>query len=142
MFNITKFFGNGVNGTLLAKDNCAVSHNGPWKQLYPGTLLDRWHIGDFASAEYTISVDLNNANRELIKCIVVAGVETANIVVFARTNLSNNLIRIDAKVNNSYVDIIIDPVDVLSGQEVTFSSSGAKVIYTVQYFNAQNSLSR
>ena len=141
MFNITKFFSVAANGALLSKNNGAVAHNGPWKQVYPNTLLDRWHVGDFSTAEYTISVDYNMGNREIIKCIVVANVQTASVVIYARNNLGNDLITISAEVNNSYVDIFVSPVEIVTNEVVTFSSSGAKAIYTVQYFYNQLPLS-
>lgn len=141
MFNISKFFGTGANGALLAKNNSATSHNGPWKQVYTDTLLDRWHFGDFSSAEYTISTDFSKEHRELLKCTVVANIQTASIVIYARNNLGNNLLDVTAQVNNSYVDIIINPIEVLVNDIVTFTSAGAKVIYTVQYFCNQQPLS-
>jgi hypothetical protein len=140
MFNISKFFGTGANGALLAKNNSAVAHNGPWVQAYPNTKLDRWHVGDFSSAEYTISIDLDSANREIIKCIIVANIQTASVVIYARNNLGNSLLNISADVNDSYVDVIVNPIDVITENVVTFTSAGAKVIYTVQYFYNQQPL--
>jgi hypothetical protein len=140
MFNITKFFGIGANGALLAKNNAAVAHNGPWKQAYPNTVIDRWHVGDFSSAEYTISSDLNMSNREIIKCLVVANVQTASIVIYARNNLGNDLLNVSVEVNNSYVEVIINPIEVTTEDVVTFTSAGAKSIYTVQYFCNQQPL--
>jgi hypothetical protein len=145
MFNITKFFSTAVNGALLSKNNGAVAHNGPWKQAYPNTVLDRWHVGDFSTAEYTISVDYNMGNREIVKCIVVANVQTASVVIYARNNLGNDLINISANVNNSFVGVFVNPVQVITliddEEVVTFDSAGARVIYTVQYFYNQLPLS-
>jgi hypothetical protein len=145
MFNITKFFSVAANGALLSKNNGAVAHNGPWKHAYPNTVLDRWHVGDFSTAEYTISVDYNMGNREIVKCTIVANVQTASVVIYARNNLGNDLITISADVNNSYVDIVVNPVQVISivddEEVVTFDSAGARVIYTVQYFYNQLPLS-
>ena len=53
----------GLQNTLLFKNNLGTSHNGPWKQVYVDTLLDRWHMGSFSSAEYTISADLDSNNK-------------------------------------------------------------------------------
>ena len=141
MFNISKFFSVAANGALLSKNNGAVAHNGPWKQAYPNTLIDRWHIGDFSTAEYTFSIDYNMGNREIVKCTIVANVQTASVVIYARNNLGNDLITISADVNNSYVDVFVNPVEVVVANVVTFSSAGARVIYTVQYFYNQLPLS-
>ena len=56
MFNLSKFFNKGLKDSVLFLSNGAMSHNGPWKQVYTNTLLDRFHVGDFSSAEYTICV--------------------------------------------------------------------------------------
>jgi hypothetical protein len=135
MFNILKFFSHGRKDSILFKNNGSISHNGPWKQVYPNTLLDRWHVGEFSSAEYTISIDLDNNDRELIKCLVTAGLDLASVVVYARSRLSRNLIEITATVNDSYVDIFLNPA-----ADDSTPTSGAKVIYTVQYFQSQNPL--
>ena len=62
MFNLSKFFNKGLKDSVLFLSNGAMSHNGPWKQVYTNTLLDRFHVGDFSSAEYTISVDYDKDN--------------------------------------------------------------------------------
>jgi len=100
MFNILKFFSQGRKDSILFKNNGAVSHNGPWKQIYTDTLLDRWHVGEFSSAEYTISVDLDNNDKELVKCLITAGLDIASVIVYARSNLGRNLVEITAEVND------------------------------------------
>jgi hypothetical protein len=135
MFNILKFFGHGRKDSILFKSNGALSHNGPWKQIYPDTLLDRWHVGEFSSAEYTISVDIDNNDRELVKCLITAGLDVASVVIYGRSNLGRNLVEITATVNNSYVDVVLNPAN-----EDSTPTDGAKVIYTVQYFQNQNPL--
>ena len=135
MFNILKFFSQGRKDSVLFKNNGAMSHNGPWKQIYPDTLLDRWHVGEFSSAEYTISVDLDNNDKELVKCLITAGLDIASVAIYARSNLGRNLVEITATVNDSYVDVILNP-----SSEDSTTTAGAKVIYTVQYFQNQNPL--
>lgn len=135
MFNILKFFSQGRKDSILFKNNGALSHNGPWKQVYTDTLLDRWHVGEFSSAEYTVSVDLDNNDKELIKCLITASLDTASVMIYARSNLGRDLIEITATVNDSYVDVILNP-----SSEDSSSTAGAKVIYTVQYFQNQNPL--
>ncbi len=136
MFNILKFFSEGRKNSILFKNNGSVSHNGPWKQVYEDTLLDRWHVGEFSSAEYTISADLGNSDKELIKCLITASLNIASVVVYSRSNLGRNLIEVSATVNNSYVDVVLNP----ASTEDSTSTAGTKVIYTVQYFQNQNPL--
>lgn len=131
MFNIANYFREGIKKTLLVKNNGATSHNGPWKQVYSNTQVERWHAGEFSAAEFTISVDFNNANKEIIKCIVSVGVDYANLSIVGRSNLGNDLANLTVTVNQSYVDLLISPV---AGYE------GAKFIYTASYFQNQNPL--
>ena len=63
MQNLKKYLTDGLKNTLLFRNNAGTSYNGPWKQLYTNTLLDRWHVGNFSSVEYTISVDFDVLNK-------------------------------------------------------------------------------
>tara|TARA_Y200000002_G_scaffold360899_1_gene346543 strand:- start:355 stop:750 length:396 start_codon:yes stop_codon:yes gene_type:complete len=127
MFKLDKFFNKGLKDSVLLTGT--ISHNGPWKQAYANTLLDRFHVSDFSSAEYTISADYDKDNKEIIKVLVTASLDEASVVVYARNNLGTNLLDITATVNKSYVDITVNP---------TTGKEGSKVIYTVQYFQNQN----
>lgn len=129
MFSLAKFFNKGLKDSVLFLSNGAMSHNGPWKQVYTNTLLDRFHVGDFSSAEYTISVDYDKDKKEILKVLVTASLDEASIIIYARNNLGIDLVNITAIVNNSYVDIIANP---------TASNEGSKIIYTVQYYQNQN----
>ena len=112
-------------------NNGATSHNGPWKQAYTNTQVERWHAGEFSSAEFTISIDYDNANKEIVKAIVAVGVDYANLSVVGRSNLGNDLIDLSVTVNQSYVDLLITAK---TGYE------GAKFIFTANYFQNQNPL--
>ena len=127
MFKLDKFFSKGLKESVLLTGS--VSHNGPWKQAYADTLIDRFHVSDFSSAEYTISADYDKDNKEIIKVLVTASVDDASVIIYARNNLGTNLIDVSATVNQSYVDIIVNP---------TTSKEGSKIIYTAQYYQNQN----
>tara|TARA_B100000886_G_scaffold306743_1_gene239293 strand:- start:202 stop:597 length:396 start_codon:yes stop_codon:yes gene_type:complete len=127
MFKLDKFFSKGLKDSVLLTGS--VSHNGPWKQAYADTLIDRFHVSDFSSAEYTISADYDKDNKEIIKVLVTASVDDASVIIYARNNLGTNLIDVSATVNQSYVDIIVNP---------TTSKEGSKIIYTAQYYQNQN----
>ena len=127
MFKLDKFFSKGLKDSVLLTGS--VSHNGPWKQAYADTLIDRFHVSDFSSAEYTISADYDKDNKEIIKVLVTASVDDASVIIYARHNLGTNLIDVSATVNQSYVDIIVNPAT---------SKEGSKIIYTAQYYQNQN----
>ena len=143
MQNLTKYLTEGIKNTLLFKNNSGTSHNGPWKQVYTNTQLDRWHVGDFSSVEYTISADYDVNNKEIIKVLITASRDRASIVVYARNNTLTDMLTVSATVNDSYVDVILNPIIVVEdidqgilGQDYT----GVKVIHTAQYFHTQTPL--
>ena len=130
MINILDFFAKGLKNTLLLKNNGGFSHNGPWINLAENTQLDRWHVNDFVSVDYTICVDRDETNKEILKFLIVATKDTARIVEYARNNTNIDLISVDAFVNNSYVDIVVSPK--------ILKATGAKVFFTGQYFQNQS----
>jgi hypothetical protein len=143
MQNLKKYLTDGLKNTLLFRNNSGTSHNGPWKQVYTNTLLDRWHVGDFSSVEYTISADFDVDNKEIIKVLVTASRNQASVVVYARNNTVNSILTISATVNDSYVDIILNPIIVIGDVELDIlpqDYTGTKVIHTAQYFHTQTSL--
>ena len=143
MQNLKKYLTDGLKNTLLFRNNSGPSHNGPWKQVYTDTLLDRWHVGDFSSVEYTISADFDVNNKEIIKVLITASRDRASIVVYARNNTLNDLLSISATVNDSYVDVILNPIIIQENEELEILGqdyTGTKVIHTAQYFHTQTPL--
>lgn len=143
MQNLKKYLTDGLKNTLLFRNNAGTSHNGPWKQVYTDTLLDRWHVGDFSSVEYTISADFDVDNKEIIKVLITASKDQASVVVYARNNTYNSMLTVTATVNDSYVDVILNPIIVTGDVELDIlpqDYTGTKVIYTAQYFHTQTSL--
>jgi len=125
--NINDYISNGLNDTLLVQNNGGFSHNGPWKNLQDDTLVDKFFIGDISSAEYTISIDLNSENKEILKCLVTSSVSDAKVVVYARNYTDNSLAELYALHNNQYVELYINP------KNAAFKS--ARFIHTVNYFH-------
>ena len=143
MQNLKKYLTDGLKNTLLFKNNAGTSHNGPWQQVYTDTLLDRWHVGNFASVDYTISADFDVNNKELIKIAVTATKDTASVVVYARNNTANDILTVSATVNDSYVDVILNPKIVVADPDADILAqdyTGTKVIYTAQYYHTQTPL--
>lgn len=122
----------GILNTLLLKNNSGFSHNGPWIHVTDNTLIDKWHIGDIGSAEYTISADLNPENKEILKCLITATENNANVAIYAKNYTVQELINIEVRVNNSYLELRASPT--------TPKTSGTKLIFTAHYFHNQNLL--
>jgi hypothetical protein len=124
--NISDYFTKGLKKTLKFRNNANLSYKGQWTQLFDNTVIDEFFVGDFMAAEYTICVDAGSVDREIIKCLVVAGVETANITTYGRVNLGNNLINLSANVDSSKVSITASPIGL----------AGKKFYYTANYYYA------
>jgi hypothetical protein len=132
--NITDYFTTGLKKTLRFRNNANLSYSGQWIQLFDNTIIDEFFVGDFMAAEYTICVDAGSINREIIKCLVVAGVDTANITIYGRVNLGNDLVNVTAAVDASKLSLIVSPIE-SDDSTVGFSvSSGSKCYYTAKYF--------
>lgn len=125
--NINDYVTNGLNDTLLVKNNGGFSHYGPWKNLQDDTLVDKFFIGDISSAEYTVSIDLNSDNKEILKCLVTSSLEEAKVVVYGRNYTDKTLADLYALVNNQFVELYINP------KNPAFKS--ARFIHTVNYFH-------
>jgi hypothetical protein len=78
------------------------------------------------SAEYTIVVDNGRSDKEVIKAIVVAGVDTAGITVIGRSNLVEDIVNITASVNDSSFQLILNPAN--------SSKIGARVMFSATYY--------
>jgi hypothetical protein len=131
MFNANEVFSRGSNNTVQI-NNTGFSYNNSWQQIYEKTLIERWYLGDFSGADYTITVDLNANNKEIVKCLVVATVDDASLVVYARNNTNIDLVELSAIVNETYLELYISPKDV--------KVNGAKFFYTGNYFVNQTPL--
>lgn len=129
---LDKFLSEGLKNTILLRNNSGFSYAGSYVTAENNTLLDRWHLGDFSSVEYTISADYDSENREILKCLVTAGLQNSNISIYSRASTNVDLIDVEARVNNSYVDVLVSPKQ--DKLEKT------KVIFTARYFEAQNPL--
>ena len=130
------FFSKGAKNTVALKGGTNFSYIGPWVKLMESpiqTRLDRWHLGEFCAVEYSIVADFDTTNREIVKCIVTAGKDIADLTIYGRSNLGASILNITATVNNSYVDIIATP----SNEDSTVLA-GAKVLYQATYFKTLN----
>ena len=89
--DILKYFKKGLRGTVLVQGS-HFSYGGSWKSVETSLPLDRWYQGDFASAEYTISIELGRDKKEIIKCIIKM-----------LTNQRGSLIHITPSIFNTFI---------------------------------------
>jgi hypothetical protein len=120
------YFIRGTHNTLRLKNSTQFSYKNHAIQVHPNTVIDEWHVGEIMSAEYTIVVDNGRSDKEVIKAIVVAGVDTAGITVIGRSNLVEDIVNITASVNDSSFQLILNPAN--------SSKIGARVMFSATYY--------
>lgn len=142
MINFAKYFFQGIKNTLRVQNGVNFAYKGPWQTVTTNTVIDEWYVGDFMAAEYTIVIDVGNTRKEIIKCLVVAGPENANVTVYGRTNLRENLIDITATVNASKLQLVANPTSSPDGSTYDNSSLllGSKMIFSATYYYTINEL--
>jgi hypothetical protein len=128
MIDLNKYFKKGLRNTVLLANNAQLSYAGRWQEVYSNLPIDRWHVGDFSSAEYTLNVELGKDRKEIIKCLVSATPNKASIVVYGRTSTNGDIVDVSATVTDSYVELVLNPK--------TTAEQGAKAFFAAQYFRS------
>jgi hypothetical protein len=107
-------------------------------------VVDEFYVGDFMAAEYTFCIDGGNLLKESIKCLVVAGPESANLTPFGRTNLGLDLVSLSAVVDSSRVKIIVDPLvgpgQITNNGNVLSETGIIKIFFSANYYYTINEL--
>ena len=134
-FDITKYFRRGQNSTIEFRNGTNLSYAGPsYTLVESGTELDRWYVGSYFGVEYTIACDVNSERKEVIKAMATASTSEANIVVYGRSNLGDDLLQLEVEVTDSYFKLMAYP----RVQDDSTAIAGAKVIYSANYYATQN----
>tara|TARA_B100001057_G_scaffold64039_2_gene57585 strand:+ start:3065 stop:3451 length:387 start_codon:yes stop_codon:yes gene_type:complete len=121
--DILKYLKQGLRGTINVYDS-HFSYGSTWQAVESALPLDRWYQGDFASAEYTISIELGTDKKEIIKCLLTASPNEASVVVYGRASTTTDLVSVTAQVTNSYVELILSPkTDAQKGCKASFSAT-------------------
>lgn len=132
MNNFSSFFTSGAKGILKFLKKPSLSYKGNWIQVFPDTVLDSWHVGDFSTASYLITVEHQSNKKELMHVNVVARPDQASYNIFGRTSIDDELIILDASVTNSIFSLKVSPSDPLF--------TGAKITMLVFYGETINAL--
>ena len=75
-------------------------------------------------------------NKEILKVLVAASPNQSSLTIYGRSNLGNNLIKLNSTVDNSLVKVTVEPADKSQTEKYT----GSKVIFGASYFATQNAL--
>ncbi len=130
MLKFTNFFKQSPGNKLSLKNNTQLAHKGSWVQIYPDTVIDTWYVGDYSSANYTITAEFSSNKKEVLQVLVVARPDQATVTVYGRTSIDDSLINISATVNASYVNIIANVTDTtFLGTKLIFFANYAECIF-------------
>ncbi len=132
MLKFTDFFKQSPQNKLSLKNNTQLAHKGSWVQVYTDTEIDRWYVGDYSSANYTITAEFDSNKKEVLQVLVVARPDQASVSIYGRTSIDDALINVTASVNNSYLSLIANVTD--------NSFLGTKVIFFANYAETINTL--
>jgi hypothetical protein len=130
--NFLDYFTNGLGNTLKFKNRANFSYKGEVIPVQPNTVIDKWAVGNFSSAEYEIAVEYGNDDVETLRVTVSARPGQASITAFGRTNLGRDLVKFTATVDNSFVSVIASPyyqadaVTALVGVRLTYKATYAE----------------
>ena len=109
--SLKNYFSLGPNGTIALRPGSNFSYKGEFTRVYEDTVIDKWFVGDFSSANYFLTVEFDSNNKETLQVLVVARPGHASFTVYGRTSIDDELITIDATVNNSWVSVTASPAD-------------------------------
>tara|TARA_R110000851_G_scaffold232932_3_gene385517 strand:+ start:4854 stop:5243 length:390 start_codon:yes stop_codon:yes gene_type:complete len=126
--DLTKFLKRGLRNTISLKAGTNFSYEGSWQEVQQDLSIDRWHMGDFSSAEYTLNIELGKDVKEVIKVLLTASPNDASVVVYGRASTTRDLVVITATVTNSYVELVLNPK--------TVADKGAKAYFSATYFRS------
>lgn len=120
MSNFSSFFTTGPRGTLKFLNKPSLSYKGNWVQVFPNTEIDRWHVGEFASASYLINVEFGSNKKEVMHITVIARPDQASYSVYGRTSIDDELVTFNASVTNSWMSLQVSPTDpIFTGAKLT-----------------------
>jgi len=133
MSNFSSFFTTGPKGVLKFINKPSMSYKGNWVQVFPDTEIDRWHVGEFSSASYLITVEFGSNKKEVMHVTVIARPDQASYNVYGRTTIDDELITFNATVNNSWLSLKVSPTDpIFTGAKLTLFGTYGETINPVE----------
>ena len=100
-----KYLKSGRNNTLLLSNGIGFETSGQWVNAVDETELDRWYVGAYSHAEYSIVADYDFDNKEIIRCLVTATPDAASLVVYGRSTVGEPIVDVIGSVNDSYFSL-------------------------------------
>ena len=132
MLNLTTYFSQGPQHSLSLLPGSNFSYKGN-RTLLPSVStsieIDRWYVGNFASATYFLHAEADSNNKESMHVLVTARPEGAAYTIFGRTTLTSQIVTLSASVNDSYLILYATPNTGFVGTKVSFTATYAETIF-------------
>ncbi len=127
---LTNLFSKGLNNTIHLPDRNSFSYKGNWLGVHPNTVMDSWHVGDFSSVVYQITVEYDSNEKEIMQLSVVARPDRAVASVFGRSSINQELITLEVTVDESICKVMVRPASsIYTGAKLIFHATYAKTIH-------------
>lgn len=127
---VQNLFKKGPNNTINLPDRNSFSFRGSWVGVHNNTVMDSWHVGEFSSAVYQITVEFDSNEKETMQLSVVARPAEASFNVYGRASINNELINLSVEVDDTLCKIIVNPSDrIWQGAKLIFHATYAETIH-------------
>lgn len=131
--SIQNLFQKGLNNSLRLPDRNNFSYRGSWIGVHNNTVMDSFHLGDFSSAIYQVTVEYSSQEKEIMQLSVVARPGEASATVFGRATIGNNLINLSVQVDETLCKVIVNPASVnYNGAKLIFHATYAETIHPLE----------
>ena len=64
---LTNLFSKGANNTIHLPDRPSFSYKGSWIGVQYNTVVDSFHLGEYSSAVYQITVEFDSNEKEIMQ---------------------------------------------------------------------------
>tara|TARA_B100001287_G_scaffold214581_1_gene183464 strand:+ start:53 stop:565 length:513 start_codon:yes stop_codon:yes gene_type:complete len=127
---LTNLFSKGPNNTISLPDRSSFSYRGSWIGVQYNTVVDQFHLGEFSSAIYQITVEFDSNEKEIMQLSVVARPDRAVANIFGRSSINQELVNLSVTVDQSVVTINASPTaNTYTGAKLIFHATYAKTIH-------------
>ena len=125
---LTNLFSKGPNNTISLPDRSSFSYRGSWIGVHYNTVVDSFHLGEFSSAIYQITVEYDSNEKEIMQLSVIARPDRAVATIFGRSSINQELITLSVTVDAGLCYINVTPNSGYAGAKLIFHGTYAKTI--------------
>jgi len=142
MSDFLKKLKTGLHGTLKFNNGVSLSHIGTVVAVTTNTSVDRFFVGDFSSAEYTITVDYSSNKRESMQVRVVARPFAASVSIVNRTMIDDEIITLSGTVTEAYFELTASVTNpAYANAKLTFFANYSQVANETKIATARGTVS-